>query len=380
MKGSKRERKRGVWELRVSLGRDPMTGRLQQVSRTFHGGKRAADDALRRLVTEVDAGRHGGGQMTVGDVLDRWLEHRRVIGRSPTTVANYESKIRTIKSTRLGAIHLGALSAGHLNAFYAERIRAGSSPRTVRHLHTILGGALRFAVRQGWTDRNITELAEPPTVLADNGFAPTPDQVRSLIQAAERSRQPEMATAIRIAALTGMRRGEVCGLRWSDVDFHHRQVTVARSVYQVGGEVGVKTPKNGRTRTVALDGAGMEVIAGRRARAMAEADEAGMDLDPDGYVLSDDPGGLSFYTPNRITQFIGRLRDRLGIPEFHFHALRRWSGTELVAAGVDIRDVAGRLGHVDGGVLLLRAYAQPRTERDVEAAAVLSRALRLPAV
>jgi integrase len=309
------------------------------------------------------------------------LEHRRSLGRSPTTLANYGSKIRTIKASPLGEVQLPRLTAEHLNGFYRERL-VTDSPQTVVHYHRILSAALNFAERQEWivwNGRSPMARAEPPRVPHHDGFAPTAEQLRSLIEGAEQSRQPEMATAMRIAALTGMRRGEVCGLQWKDVDWERGAVAIRRSLYQVPGQVGVKEPKGRDPNVVELDDPGMFVLADRRVRALAEASMACVDLLDDGYVLSATEDGGVPWSPNRITQFMTRLRKRLGIPDFHFHALRRWSTTELVAAGIDIREVAGRHGHHDGGTLLLRHYAQRRTDRGIAAAKVLSEALGLTA-
>lgn len=375
MRGSKREKRPGVWELRVTVGRDPMTGKLRQVSRSFHGGVRDAEDALRKLVGEVDAHGSAGGSRTLGDALHAWLDHRTALGRSPTTLANYATKVRSVDATPLAAVRLSKLRAEHLNSFYRDRLARGDSAQTVCHFHRIIGGALRFAVRQGWVPRNEADRAEPPSVVRKEGFAPTNEQMLALIDLAQRSRQPEMATVFVLAALTGMRRGEICGLRWSDIDTERGVIKVTRSIYQVTGEVGVKSRKNSRALVIRLDQAGMDIIESRRARAVAEAGEAGVTLAADAYFFSDDPAGLVPWTPNRITQFVTRLRGKLGIPEFHFHAIRRWAGTEMSAGGIDVRDAAGRLGHADGGVVLLRHYAQARTERDLAAATVLSRAL-----
>jgi integrase len=177
-----------------------------------------------------------------------------------------------------------------------------------------------------------------------------------------------------------MRRGEVCGLRWVDIDWDEALIIVRRSVYQIPGGVGEKLTKNGRSKRVELGTAGLYLLACLKKRAAAEAEEAWVELREDGYVFSSVEDGSVPWTPNRVTQFVTRLRDRLGIPEFHFHSLRHWSGSELVEAGVDIRNVAARLGHSDGGVLLLNRYAHQSTEQDRKSAEVLGQLLGLPSV
>jgi hypothetical protein len=206
MKGTMREKRRGVWELRVALGRDPYTRKVLQKSETFHGGKRAAEDRLRDMVAKAQQGGFGGRNTTVATTLDSWLEHRRALGRSPTTLTNYASKMKTINGSPLGPIPLSKLRAEHINGFYRERLRT-NSPTTVHHFHRILSGALRFAERQGWINwmgPSPAERAEPPTPDRHEQYEPTVEDLHRLIAAAEKSRQPEMATAMRIAAPIGI--------------------------------------------------------------------------------------------------------------------------------------------------------------------------------
>jgi integrase len=193
----------------------------------------------------------------------------------------------------------------------------------------------------------------------------------TLIGEAETSRQPAMADFYRVAALTGMRRGELCGLRWSDIDWGRGMITVRRSIYQIAGNIGEKNTKSGRSKRIFLGDAGLHLFTRLHKSAETEAREARVRLQPDGFVFSGSEGGTTPWTPNGVTQFTTRLRDRLDIPDFHLHSLRHWSGTALVEAGIDIRNIAGRLGHSDGGVLLLNRYAHRSDEQDRKAGEVL---------
>jgi integrase len=289
--------------------------------------------------------------------------------------------VETIKASPLGDVALPKLTAQQINGFYRERLAAGNSPTTVRHYHRILSGALRFVEDEEWINwggRSPASKATPPPSVDKEAYDPTVDEVLRLIHAAETSRQPPMADFIRLGALTGMRRGEVCGLRWIDIDWDKALIFVRRSVYQIPGQVGVKLTKNKRSKRVDLGVAGLYLLACLRDRAAAEAKEASVELSVNGYVFSKVEDGSVPWTPNSVTQFTTRLRDRLDLPEFHFHSLRHWSGSELVEAGIDIRNVAGRLGHTDGGVLLLNRYAHRSNEQDRKSAEVLGQLLGLP--
>ncbi len=376
-----REKRRGVFELRVYLGRDPSTGKLLQRSETFHGNKGAAENRLSELVVKASQNRLGDRTQSVGWALDQWLRHRKALRRSPTTIRNYESKIGKIKDASLGAVPLPDLDASDVNAFYRDLLEADYSTTTVVHFHRILSAALKFAENNGWINwegRSPAAKASPPAQANIEAFEPTVEQVLKLINAAETSRQPAMADFYRVAALTGMRRGELCGLRWSDINWDRGTITVRRSIYQIPGEVDEKTTKSGRSKRIVLGDPGVHLFTRLRKSAESEAREARVRLLPDGYIFSGSEDGSTPWTPNGVTQFTTRLRNRLGIPEFHLHSLRHWSGTSLVEAGIDIRNVAGRLGHSDGGSLLLSRYAHRSDEQDRKAGQVLSTLLGLP--
>jgi integrase len=119
--GSLRERPPGVWEIRVALGRDPLTGNYRQVSRTVHGGKRKAQEETARIVVAAADGRHRGTKATVGFLLDRWLEHLERLGRSPKTLEGYRSLADSAIRPDLGKIELAKLTAADLDGFYARR-------------------------------------------------------------------------------------------------------------------------------------------------------------------------------------------------------------------------------------------------------------------
>ncbi|HML01063.1 MAG TPA: N-terminal phage integrase SAM-like domain-containing protein, partial [Acidimicrobiales bacterium] len=164
MRGTKRKRREGVWELRVYVGRDPQTGRPRQVSKTFHGGSRAADDALRDLVEKYSDGSPDGFGATVGQLLDRWLEECERLDLSPTTIRNYRSQVKGTIRPKLGRIVLAKLTPKHLDTLYGEMKDAGLSAKTIRNHHAILSSALHQAVRWGWVRENVADRAKPPRV------------------------------------------------------------------------------------------------------------------------------------------------------------------------------------------------------------------------
>ena len=369
-KGTMRERTPGVWLLRAYAGRD-RTGRPVQIARTIRGGKRAAQTALAALVTEVEERGMSGsfdGRMTVGQLLDRWLEYLTPI-RQPTTIQGYRVNVRRVKSA-LGSVRLSKLTTRHLDETYRMWLGDGLSPGTVRTSHGVLAAALHQAVRWGVVAKAVTDSASPPSVVHDVQEATDPDVVRKLVSAAE-ERYPVLAVTIALAAITGCRRGELCGLRWCDVDTDKSVLRIERAIRHGldRKELVVGPTKTRQRRTIALDPLGLAVLGSHRMKAENLAKTVGAKLSEDAYILSLDVVGREPMRPDTITEEFRQLCKQLGV-RLRFHDLRHFTATQLIGAGVDVRTVAGRLGHSDPSVTL-RIYANAIEQRDREAAALL---------
>jgi hypothetical protein len=225
-------RKRGeAWELRAYAGIDPITNRQKYVTRTFRGGKRDAEEALARFVTDVSGGGHAAQDTTVGDLIRQWLDLAKP-ELSPTTARGYDWIIKTYITPTLDKVPLARLRAAQLDRFYAKLRDEGGqdgkplSAATVRQVHAILRRALQQGVRWGWITTNPASLASPPRVRNRQLEPPDPDQVVQLIETAEKG-DPGFACFILLAATTGARRRELCGLRWSDIDLKGKVLTIS---------------------------------------------------------------------------------------------------------------------------------------------------------
>jgi integrase len=357
-------------ELRVYAGIDPATKRKRWVSRTVRGSKRAARLALAELVTEVSKGRHRATEGTLSHLLDRWLEQGERLGRSPATLRTYRSYINANIVPALGHIELRKLSPADLDGFYRKLDSAGRRRSTIHQHHSIISAALNQARKWRWVSENVAELASPPTVRQEDVVAPTLDEVRRLLVAAE-ERSPDVATLLWVAATTGARRGELCALRWSDVDLERRSMTIARSVVDVPGGVTVKDTKTHRTRRVAIDDATLAVLLTQRRRQEVQLSRP---LAADAYVFSQALDATVPYRPDRVTGSFRRLRQELQLEHVNLHHLRHFMATRAIRGGVDLRTVAGRLGHANGSITM-KVYAHFLEEGDREAADVMGELL-----
>jgi integrase len=379
----------GALEIRVHVQRDPLTGKVRQVSRTTRKGIAEARRIRARLQAEAGQGKHAGPAMSFGTLLDEWLTHCENRGLAPSTIAEYRRKVRKVIEPALGRIRLAKLSAHHLDIWYGQLLAAGVTPRTIGHYHRIISAALHQAERWGWANTSVARLVQPPRVPVTQMTVPPPERVQALIESAASSRAPEMATVITIAALTGLRRGELCGLRWSDVDWQGRAVAVQRSIWQTSSGWGVKEPKSHQVRWLVLGELTIGVLVGRRRRVDDICRATETELSPDAYIFSPDVDGTRPTMPGRLTQAFRRLCEQMedraakaNPPRkeswpYRLHDLRHYTATELFRAGHSPRTVADRLGHADPA-LTLRVYTANTEDQARAAAAELETGLIPP--
>jgi integrase len=357
----------GVWRFRVFVGSDPATGNPRQVSRTFRGTKRQSASALAGFVTEVVSGTvPASPTVTFGEYIDRWIDHITPT-RSPTTIRGYKAKAKRITAT-LGSIRLDKLTARHLDRAYRIWLDEGLDPSSVHHLHRVLSASLSQAVKWELIPSSPAARSSPPSRRTTTHRIPTNDTIQHLIAAADEHGQPILATAIALAAATGLRRGELAGLQWDDVDLDHRRLEVRRSIKNDldGGWVAGPT-KTHQQRRVALDAFTVEVLRRHRTYAEQWAKQAGCALARPSFVLTFEPSGATSMKPDSLGQAFARLCAREGIEDLTLHSLRHFSASMLIASGRDVRTVAGRLGHSDA-TTTLRGYARMVDGRDQDAA------------
>ncbi|MBO0876159.1 MAG: site-specific integrase [Pseudonocardia sp.] len=184
-------------------------------------------------------------------------------------------------------------------------------------------------------------------------------------------KDPDWGVFILLSMTTGARRGEVCGVRWPHLDLDASVVRLHRSIAQIAGDVWEKDTKTHQQRRVTLDPEITDILRAHRTRCEQRASDLGTRIRRDGFVFSPAPDCSIQIKPNTMTQRYGRLAARLGI-DTHLNCLRHYSATELIAAGVDIRTVAGRLGHSGGGSTTLRAYTAFQLEAEQRASSALA--------
>ncbi|HEX9467466.1 MAG TPA: tyrosine-type recombinase/integrase, partial [Acidimicrobiia bacterium] len=251
-------RKRGdAWQVIVYAGRDPVTGRKRQLSRNVRGTKREAQAVRTRLLLEVDDGNHVSTAATFGELVEQWFEHASP-DWSPKTASETRRLIEKIVKPRLARVRLTRLKTADLDHFYDSLRESGGhdggplAPATVRRVHTVVRRALQQGVRWGWASSNPAVHASPPRVPRTTITPPTPEEVNKLLELAT-DEDPAFGAFLHLAAATGARRGELCALRWSDIDRDAGTLLIARGLVHGADGVVERGTKTHAARRIALD-------------------------------------------------------------------------------------------------------------------------------
>lgn len=283
-------------------------------------------------------------KLTVGEyLLHRWLPGRSASLRTSTFDA-YRRSVELHVIPALGHMKIQQLAPDHLDRLYADLLRAGLAPKTVRNLHTTLHKALKDAVRKNLVVRNVADSADPPRLKrAGEGEMKTwtPEQLYAFLEGMADHR---LRAGFLLAATTGMRRGEVLGLRWADIDFTTRRLTVNQTVLNVAYKITIGTPKTPRSRrTIALDPETVRVLLEHRRQQLAERHAMGNAYIDQDLVFAREDGRPTH--PDLFSQTFQRTVKRLGLPAIRLHDLRHTHATMGLAAGIPIKIMSTRLGH-----------------------------------
>ena len=376
MAGSMRQRGHDSWQLRVHAGRDPSTGRKRYVERTFRGNKRDASKALAAMVAEVDQRPTGSlGKGTVAALCREWLAHATP-SFSPKTVETSRMYIEDPIIPALGSMPVAKLTPADLDRFYRQLLEVGRSrgpyaPATIRRVHGIIRRALTQGVRWGWITHNPAIDASPPRVPNKELKPPDPGQVVQLFRLAQES-GPDLANFIMLAASSGARRGELLALRWGDIDLDRGSMSIERGIVRVGDSLIEQGTKTHQSRRISLDSGTVISLEVHHQQATERARLAGFTVTSESFVFSHSVDGLTPWHPDSTSRAFRRICQQAGVTGVRLHDLRHYVATRLLTAGVDVRTVAGRLGHRNPSTTL-NVYSHFVPETDQAAADALGR-------
>ena len=370
--GNIRKRSDGRWEGRYTAGRDPETGKTvykNVLGKTQAEVKAKLKQAIQET-SEVDTLK--AAQYTVGQWMDIWFENYAKIKVRPTSHQTYRGYIDNHIKPNIGKIQLNKLTTLELQKLYkkllsrgrVDRIEAkgqpkGLSPKTVRNIHQVISSAMDFAKAQKLIAVNPTDGCALPKLEHREMKTLPVEQLASFLREAKESGVFEMYY---IELATGLRRGELLGLKWEDLDLEQGTLRVQRQVSRINGEVveaPLKTKNSYRTISLGTDAVG--ILKEQRKKCGSSE-----------YVFPSPTGGP--ISPDSVIQMLHRVLKRAGLPKVRFHDLRHTFATVALQNGVDIKTVSGMLGHYSAG-FTLDTYAHVTTAAQREAAKTMGNIL-----
>jgi integrase len=354
--GSIYRRNDGRWTAAITLD--------NHKRKTFYGKTRKeVQDKLNAALHEQKQGALATGpNQTLKNHLERWVEQICKLTMRPNTYKAYRSAVNCHLIPSLGHIKLQRLTVEHVQAFFAEK-QERLKPRTLRVIQSALNGALDTAVKWGLVARNVARLVDLPSAERYEGQVLTEDQARRLLEVARGSR---LDALLLVALTTGMRRGELTALRWSDLDFEMGLLQVRRNLARMPGvgyvEREPKT-KSGR-RKIMLSGIVLEALREHEKLQQQARLKMGEKWREHGLIFSNMHGG--FFNPDSVWLFFKKLLKEADLPDVRFHDLRHSVATILLAAKIDLKVVSELLGHSSIAITAdIYGHVLPERQREI---------------
>ena len=323
-------------------GIDPITGRERRRWRLVGCDRTEAEELAARLEAErADAHPRRSPTSLGGFLVETWLPRKRAHVRA-TTQYRYTWIVQHYLLPHLGDVPLSALRPDHLDRLISSGGKDGAalSAKTVHEAHLIIRNALDLAVQRQLVDRNVAVAVHSPRRRGGGSTVARVWTAQELASFLTSSKHQRLYPALHLAAHTGMRRGEIVGLKWSDLDPRGRRLSIHRTIQNLGGtavEFGAKTRTS--RRSVDLDDTTADLLRRWQCRLRQE----GLPHGPDDWMFCNTTG--RFLNPESVSQLFGRGVARSGLPRIRFHDLRHTHASLLVASGTPIKVVTERLGH-----------------------------------
>jgi integrase len=377
MRGNITRRGKSSWRITAYTGGRGPDGKYRMVRKAVRGTRKDAEGELTKILSEIRAGTAvAPSKTTVGGWLRDWLNGAH--GLSAKTAERYLELFRLQVEPHLGAIELQKLRPADVAAWHAVLAQKGGadgqplSTRTVQHAHRVLRRGIELALRSEIVTRNVAAVIAPPRHEGGEVAILQPGQMAALLEGlAGHVLQP-----IAILALsTGMRRGELLGLQWGDMDLDAGTVRIERSLEETRQGLRLKTPKtrHGR-RLVSLPAMAVEALRDHWRKQIELRLQLGQGRpEPQAFVFSTIEGEPM--SPDNLSRDWRRIVRSRKLPCVMFHALRHSHASALIADGMDVLTVSRRLGH-GSPVVTLNTYAHQFEKTDAQAASSIEKALR----
>src|SRR3989440_1802729 len=335
-------RDRWVAEITLTTGK-----RKKAYCKTKQEAERKRNEMLRELERGMLA---TGPQRKLGEYIQDWLENTHKSKLRLSVYLNYRKHVKHIVAG-LGDIWLQKLTPQQVQGFLSKKLSEGLSPKYVREMLGVLSLALNNAVKWGYLLRNVCELVTRPRIPKHEIAPLTLDQARRFRQHIQGHRFEVLIT---MAVVTGMRRGELLSLRWSDIDFQRNILQVLHTVDRFAGHGYVEgEPKSAAgVRSIRLPGFLADMLKQHRVQQLVRKSGSKTWEERD-LVFPNSRGG--YLHPNHLGEAFRALLEEAGLPAIRFHDLRHSAATILLSMGGNIKVIQEMLGHSDISITL-RVY------------------------
>ena len=338
--GTIRQRKDGRWEARLTVGRNPSTGK--QIQKSIYGKTQAeVSKKLRELCKEVDDGIYKEPvKYTVKDWAEIWL-NEYTGNLKPLTVKQYTTYINNRIVKNMGSVKLTRLDTPIIQRFYNQLTKEGLSPVTIKNIHSILHSMLETAVEVGYMRTNPSNVCRLPKPEKKQIKPLENADISKLLEALKGDKYESLYT---VDLFTGLRQGELLGLTWDCIDFKKGTMYIYRQLQFNKGSYYFTSLKNGKTRTIALAPYVLNILRNQKAwQAECQLKSYGMWNNKDDLVFTNELGG--HLTQNYTYRHFKKIVGSIGIPDARLHDLRHTFAVSSLQSGNDIKTVQETLGH-----------------------------------
>lgn len=357
--GTIRKRKNGTWEGRYTIGYD---SHGKQKQKSIYGKTRAE---VAKKLSEVTSAIQNGSyiaprNLTLSEWLEVWLTSYAYIKVRPSTYASYQAYIERHVSPIIGGLQLQKLTTNQLQVFFNEKRvngridgKGGLSPKTIRNIYNMLHEALQQAVINKIVSVNVSEGVVLPSKDEKEIIVFKPEEQRAIIEAAQKDR---LGFAIELDFFTGLRVGELCALKWSDIDLAAKEFRVRRTLQRVQKKTSDIKSKGKRTqivegatktkkgnRVIPLTDTMLQKLLVHKARQLFEKRRLGKGYSDNGYVFANEFGGA--IEPSYLRDVYDRILKNANAPHYTFHTIRHTFATRAIENDMPVKVVSEILGH-----------------------------------
>jgi integrase len=339
----------GLYTVTAEAGKDANGKRIRKVQKGIKG-KPQAERVQSKLLGEIDSKKISNKiEKTFDEYTKYWFESYAQIKTKPRTFDGYLSILTNHLIPYFGKYKLSTISSEQVQDYYTEKVKTLSF-QTVRHHHRLLSSMFNFAVRKKFISENVLIDVDAPKPQKVEWLTLREDQLITLLKVAEESTKVYYPS-IYTAAHTGMRKSEIIGLRWNDINFISKRITIMHTITYSNGKYNFSnTPKGGKIRTLKMTNGLTALLEKIKQEQEIIKKELGKTYNPLDLVFCNSNGNIMI--SSELSRGLKKALKKADLPDIRFHDLRHTHATILLAKGIHPKIVSARLGHSKIGITM----------------------------